>query len=71
MFFQKPMPEEKSTLDAEYFKKRYRGSDLTKEEKEIGLIGRTCHRKIKVLSYIHFGFKKCWFPTRYVTQESL
>lgn len=50
--------------------KRYRESGWTKEERQIGLIGKTCQVKSTGLSYINSGFEKCWFPTRCAMEES-
>lgn len=63
------MPEEKSTLDKEYFEKRFQESEWTKEEKETGLTGRTFQVRIIVLNNVNIGFKKPWFPTRGTSQE--
>ena len=43
--------------------------EWTKEEKKMGLTGKTCRVKITTPGNINTGFKKHWFPTRYIIRE--
>lgn len=43
--------------------------ERTKEERKMGLTGKTCQVKIATVGNINTGLKKRWGPTRCVTQE--
>lgn len=51
-------------------KKKDAGVSMDKRREEERTCWETCPVMITVLSSIHSGFRKGWFPTRYATWEA-